>query len=224
MTTSSGSVGDTSTHSHPPTRFYRGQVTPRRKKIVGHWTTKLTAATTALIYGGARWTSFGDVPIDSLRATITAYAALSFGASISGCILILTLPSREFIRTVGLHKLEGRRLSSYSDLLFVFTFSAVTQLWTIGAVIGMYGLGGTEMVLPAGARLTHHALLVLATTVVIFSVFRLLVVVTTLSQLGVVIEAAAVRDDTQEIDADALESSDPEPSGILTRMGQFFRG
>jgi len=109
----------------------------------------------------------------------------------------LTLPNRQFIRTASLHRLEGRRFSSFSDLLFVFTFSAIAQLWTIGVVIAMYGLGGSEQVLPERAFALHHILFLLAALVVAYSVFRLIVVVTTLSQLGVVIGTAAMRDDDE---------------------------
>ena len=186
----------------PPTAYYLGQVVPRLRKILWHWTFVLTIMASICLYFCARWTSFGDVSIASLRSNLTAYAALSFGASIGSCVLVLTLPNRDFIRAVSLHKLEGSCHSSYSDLLFVFTFSAMAQLATIGAVVAMYGLGGTEQVLADHASLSHHVLLILAVVVVVFSVLRLVLVVTTLSQLGVVIENAANRYDIKDVDAD----------------------
>ncbi len=78
----------------------------------------------------------------------------------------------------------------------------MAQLATIGAVVAMYGLGGTEQVLADHASLSHHVLLILAAMVVVFSVLRLVLVVTALSQLGVVIEKAANRNDIKDADAD----------------------
>lgn len=201
MAESDGEDGPQATPPRPPTAYYLGQVVPRLRKILCHWTSVLTILASICLYLCARWTSFGDVPIASLRSNLTAYAALSFGASIGGCVLVVTLPSRDFIRTVSLHKLEGSCHSSYSDLLFVFTFSAMAQLATIGVVVAMYGLGGSEQVLADRTGLSHHVLLILAAVVVVFSVLRLVLVVTTLSQLGVVIEKAAIRDDIKDADA-----------------------
>lgn len=202
-----------SSESSRPTQYFAGQVRPRLRAIVFHRTTYLACFASVVLYVCARWTTFGDVPIEAIRTNLTAYAALSFGASISGCILILTLPSREFIRIASSHRIGGRRQSSYSDLLFVFTFSAVAQLWTIGVVVAMFALGGSEAVLADGARATHHLLFLLAAFVVVFSLVRLVVVVTTVSQLGVVIESA-VREEGDGVgggDSDVSESSSTSP-------------
>ena len=208
MAESDGEDGPQATPPRSPNKYYWGQVVPRLRKILGHWTFVLTIMASICLYLCAHWTSFGDVSIASLRSNLTAYAALSFGASIGGCVLILTLPNRDFIRTISLHKLEGSCHSSYSDLLFVFTFSAMAQLATIGVVVAMYGLGGSEQVLADHTSLSHHVLLILAAVVVVFSVLRLVLVVTTLSQLGVVIENDANCNDIKDADASEFITGD----------------
>lgn len=183
-----GEVGPTRDSA---TRFFGGQLRPRIFRIVFHWTMYWSVGVTGVVYLSALCTTFGEVPIDSIRTNLTAYAALSFGASVSGALLVLTLPAREFVQILSSHRLRHSERSSYSDLMFVFTWSAFTQLATIVVVLGMYAFGGTHSTMPEGARATHHVLFVAAAFVIVYSLFRLVVVVSTLSQVARVIERRA---------------------------------
>jgi hypothetical protein len=65
------------------------------------------------------------VKVGDISIMVLTYAAIAFGFCIAGMALVLTLPSTEFLKSLQKHKLDGSTQSSYLDLLFVFSWTAV---------------------------------------------------------------------------------------------------
>jgi hypothetical protein len=61
---------------------------------------------------------------------VLTYAAIAFGFCITGMALVLTLPSENFLKALQNHTLHSKGQSSYLDLLFVFSWTAVCH-WAL---------------------------------------------------------------------------------------------
>lgn len=169
-------------------RYWRGQVGPR---LAAAFLNRRSAA--ALVLAAMSTVAISHAPsrrleIQDLASAGLSYAALSFGACITGAVLVLTLPSRQQIAFWAQSKVrESAKHSNLSDLLFIFTFSAILQL-AVAVVCGLaFLLGGDLPLWPSSPLLTHVALLLLALIIVFYSFAQLLVVVYTISQIGAVL-------------------------------------
>ena len=168
--------------------YWRGQVWPRRR---GAFLNRRTAAATLaaialslLLTARSSTVPLASLHIDALASAGLAYAALAFGACITGSVLVLTLPSTRQISEWATTAKQGNAHSRLSDLLFVFTFSAMLQLAVAMTCGFAFLLGGGGLVWPDNPRPTHVLLFALSTFVVLFSVQQLVAVVRTISTVG----------------------------------------
>lgn len=171
-------------------KFWRGQVLPRSRQVF--WNKRvamsLTAAAIAPIVAGVA--PVKDLGIQVLATAWLTYAALAFGACVTGAVLVLTLPSKEQTRIWATTARSDKAThSNLSDLLFVFTLSALLQL-AVAATCGLaFVLGGDLPVWPDNVYVTHALLLSMSILLVAYALLQLIVVVRTISQIGVVLIA-----------------------------------
>lgn len=176
-------------------RFWRGQVWPRRSSLVKHRHVLISLAVGSTVTFLAWRVPIGDLRISTLATAGLGYAALSFGACITGSVLVLSLPSREQIRLWARTRLEGRTHSNASDLLFVFTWAAAAQLGVVLTVCSAYLLGGDIAFAPSNPRLGHIVCVFISSCVAAYAFLCLSTVVSTISQVGTVTFNAAARQD-----------------------------
>jgi hypothetical protein len=167
--------------------YWRGQVWPRRqqaflnRRVAG---AAVAAVGLPLLLHLATPLSLISLTIDSLASAGLGYAALSFGACIMGAVLVLTLPSTRQIGEWATTAMKGNTHSRLSDLLFVFTFSAMLQLAVVVTCGVAFVVGGDGDAWPENPKTTHVLLFGLSTFIVIFSVQQLVAVVRTISTVG----------------------------------------
>lgn len=171
----------------PHHRYWKGQVWPRRRLILLHRHMAWAAGFTALVVALCATQPVGALQISSVSGAALGYAALSFGACVTGAVLALTLPSEDRVRKLATSGTRGSEFSHYSDLVFNFTWSAVAQLALVLTVAFAYLLGGDTPVWPSNPRWTHVALLITAVAVGVYSVIRLFSVLYTMSQVAAVV-------------------------------------
>lgn len=116
---------------------------------------------------------------DELAQATLAYAAISFGAAITGMGFTLALPGEDRIRRWS--KVQGH--NDFQELVFVFTWSAVSQLAVIVVCLLAMVFGYK---VPAGS---NPLLLACALSVVCYSIFELYSVVKSVTQLTRAISA-----------------------------------
>jgi hypothetical protein len=114
------------------------------------------------------------------------YSALSFGACVTGAVLALTSLSAEQRHDWATTSVVGREFSHLSELVFVFTWAAISQLAVVVAACGGYILGGDGVIGPPHPLWTHVVLAAVAYFVGTYAVLHLFTVVSTLSLLGAV--------------------------------------
>lgn len=125
--------------------------------------------------------------VPDLAVTALTFASISFGACLTGAVLALTVPSKDQRDHWSLASLPGSSFSHFSDLMFVFTWSAMSQLAVVGAAVGLYLFESPPA--PAGKQHVYAALKVflgILGVVSINAILQLTAVVKTISQIAVV--------------------------------------
>lgn len=132
-------------------------------------------------------TSTGDVVF-----VVLAYAAIAFGFSVAGLTVVLTAPDRSFASqlawsepsTAGLAS-EPPRTNSYSNLLFIFSWTAIAHWLVVIVSLGVLGaLGSDTPLLGDGSSLKHSVGVGLFVGITIYAAELFLVTVITLSDVG----------------------------------------
>jgi hypothetical protein len=78
-----------------------------------------------LVYGGKL---FDKSPrIGDLTTGLIAYASIALGFCVAGLTISLTLPDRDFASHLATLRRPGESTNAYSDLLFVFSWTAIAH-------------------------------------------------------------------------------------------------
>src|SRR5437764_1533526 len=121
-----------------------------RSECLPHWRALVfdsqiplsAAAVAAAMYRPGVPTSF---TISELTQAALAYGSTSFGFAITIYTLALTLPQPETVRLLSAHRGEGEPTDAYRKLLFVFSWTAISQ----GVLVLVAFIG--RLALPANA-------------------------------------------------------------------------
>lgn len=170
------------------TRYFRGQVWPRRRELFFSWRFLLPFMLAGSLVVSLRLTTTLVVPIQDVASLGLNYSALAFGACVTGAVLAIGLPSEDRIRrwTATTDPVTG--YSQYGKLVFATTWAAVSQLMVL--LVSSLGLviGNKTAILPVNALVTHSVLLALSLGVFLYAVLQLLILLSTVSQLGNLID------------------------------------
>jgi hypothetical protein len=182
--------------------YLREQVWPRRRELA---TGSQPWLAVAIAVAFAAWGSHGGLGESKLRdvvPAVLAYGAIGFGFALAGLTIAITIPDAGFTKRLATqtpppddpqlsavrrrrrNRMRQRNANAYSDLLFVFSWTAfVHWLTLIGsiAMVACYGLD--HQFVPKGScvsRTVAGGLIGLLA----YSVMQFLVTVLTLSGLG----------------------------------------
>ncbi len=166
----------------PLGHYLRHEVRPRWRKIVLTWES-LAASVVVIVLLGFGGRLFALYPkISDLTTGVIAYASIALGFCIAGLTISLTFPEPQF--TIGLAAPSGRT-SPYSDLLFVFSWTAVVH-WCAVLVMFLVILltDGSGSLLPMGYSTTRVSAVALIAGLCVYCLFQFLITLITLSQVG----------------------------------------
>jgi hypothetical protein len=133
-------------------------------------------------------TATGDVVLIML-----AYAGVAFGFSVAGLTLVLTAPDSRFASELawsepgrhGVIAATAPTKNSYSNLLFIFSWTAVGHwLVVVGSFAILLALGKDLALLSAGASVRHRVAVGVLTFAIVYAVELFLITVITLTQVG----------------------------------------
>lgn len=134
-----------------------------------------------------------ETEIASLAGDVISYVAISFGACITALVLAIGLAPQQRVTQWATTYPAGGRFSTFSELVFVLTWAAMTQLLALFAMIAAILIGADESVMPSDAVWTHYPLLAGAAATVVYSAWHLMTVIFTLSQIGSVTNMEAAK-------------------------------
>lgn len=168
-------------------RLVRGQILPRLPKLLASW-----VPVSAALFGGALTFLLpqlpaASLPISSAVANGVTFASISMGACVSSLVLSLGLPGTRRLRRWALMKGDTKDKSALSDLIFVLVWAALAQIALLFVCIAAFVFGSDQPLAPQGMLPSHRLGLFIGLTAFFYALFELLVVVQTLSQMGVLI-------------------------------------
>jgi hypothetical protein len=179
-------------------RYLRWQVAPRWFSILGgseFWISAAIAVVFGVFIGHHR---VGSAKVGDVVTALLAYAAVAFGFSVAGLTIALTLPDENFTRELATAskappKSKWQRLKSrvesnsdaYSDLLFVFSWTAVANWCTVVVGFALLMVWGFDAaVIPVHPTTAHRATASLLVFLASYAICLFLVTLFTLSQVG----------------------------------------
>jgi hypothetical protein len=167
------------------TDYIQHDVLPRCWRIVFQLQTIVAVALAAATYRyGVSWPIATLKLSDTVTMTLT-YAAIALGFCITGMALVLTLPGDRFARFLAKNSLPGDKSNSYLDLLFVFSWTAVTHwLLIVCAICAVFVRGGTGTVLNVLDGRAWKGLVSGIAGLCLYDLVQFLLTVITLSQVG----------------------------------------
>jgi len=165
--------------------YFREDVACRASAIL-FTSEMLMALLVAVAFGWRGESAFHDGPtVIDIAPIILSYAAIAMGFCVAGLTVSLTLPDREFAEYLAKSRPNPKTQDSYSDLLFVFSWTAVCHWFAIiGLVIAILFAPKTQNLMTYGAPVWSRLLGGLVVFVCLYSFFQFLITLITLSQVG----------------------------------------
>ena len=138
----------------------------------------------AFLWRGDRF--FSAFPkIGDLTTGLIAYASIALGFCVAGLTISLTLPDRDFATKLACLKGKDEPTNTYSDLLFVFSWTAIAH-WC--ALIVLFTLTlfaeSTSPLLPSGHSRLRGWIVSLIACICTYCLCQFLITLITLSQVG----------------------------------------
>ena len=167
----------------PLGQYLKAEAAPRWRAIFLTWETLFSLA----VVGG--FIRFGDrfflayPKVSDITTGVIAYASIALGFCVAGLTISLTLPEPKFTLRLANHGCQ--KTSAYSDLLFVFSWTAFAH-WI--AVLTLFAVvlfvDGTEPLLPKGHATYRTWIIGLTAGLISYCLCQFLITLITLSQVG----------------------------------------
>lgn len=166
-------------------KLWSGQVRPRIRSIIfdKQWffVLAISAVFVWLTFDG----SAARLAVKDVATAQISLAALSFGACVTSLVLSLTL-NRERAEGWALSPSSASGFSALSQLVFVFCWSALSQLAVIVSAFLALVIGSKSYVYVPHESVGHRILVVLDIVVASYAFLQLLSVIRSLVQIGYV--------------------------------------
>jgi hypothetical protein len=123
--------------------------------------------------------------ISDLTTGLIAYASIALGFCVAGLTISLTLPDRDFAPKLATLERSGGKTNAYSDLLFVFSWTAIAH-WIAVLVLFVVILltESNQALLPSGHSRLRTAVVALIAGLCTYCLCQFLITLITLSQVG----------------------------------------
>jgi len=165
--------------------YGKKEVKPRLRRIVIQPQIILAVAISGACFLFRVRLSAAQLKLSDVVSMILTYAAIAFGFCITGMALVLTLPSERFLNALQEHKLDSKGQSSYLDLLFVFSWTAVCHwLLVVAGIIAILVRGTVPVLLNEWDGWGWRFLVSWFFGLCAYSLVQFLLTVITLSQVG----------------------------------------
>ncbi len=138
-----------------------------------------------LAYGGKLFET--SPKVGDLTTGLIAYASIALGFCVAGLTISLTLPDRDFASHLATLRRPGEVTNSYSDLLFVFSWTAIAH-W--GAILVLFIVilltESNSALLPINHTKWRTAIVAAVAGLCAYCLCQFLITLITLSQVGAV--------------------------------------
>ncbi|MEY8579205.1 hypothetical protein AALI21_13040 [Corynebacteriaceae bacterium 6-324] len=179
-------------------KLFTGNIVPRIRLIFKDNGLRVSFALALLLTFVVDKLPIAEMEVSSLAGLGLSFASISLGACFTTAVLALSLPGHNRIRAWSRKNGEISTSTALSDLLFVITWAALSQVLLILTCAGAIVVGGDLKVFPSGAFFWQRISVFCTTWVFLYAVSELLIVISTLNQVGNVIVHEERRDDCEK--------------------------
>jgi hypothetical protein len=181
----------------PTIRYLRRQTCPRCWRLIFSFETlALVAAAVAMWFWG-HLLPLDKIKIAGVTGAILSYASIAFGFCLTGMALSLTIPDRAFAIKMATTYVgdEKKGLSTYSDLIFIFSWAALAHLVAIAlSLIPLFVVSTDASFQDLFASPASKGALCFYVGWLAYCVCRFAITILTLSQVGSVYLSLLVKD------------------------------
>lgn len=171
----------------PLAQYVRDEGIPRWRNILITPETFIAVAVVGifLLYGGKVFET--SPKIGDLTTGLIAYASIALGFCVAGLTISLTLPDRDFAAHLATLKRPEKSTNAYSDLLFVFSWTAIAH-WAAILVLFVVILltESSSALLPREHTQARTAVVAIIAGICTYCLCQFLITLITLSQVGAV--------------------------------------
>lgn len=129
--------------------------------------------------------NLADAKIGDIVGALLTYAAIAFGFCLSGLTVALTLPNDDFVKFLAKSKPKTKKFDAYSDLMFVFSWTALVHWIDVVALIVVLIVAGSDhKILPIDSSPIRRTVVGLLTFVITYGIFQFMLTLITLAQVG----------------------------------------
>jgi hypothetical protein len=172
---------DTTDEAH---KYVRGQVLPRAGGLLKDWGLLVSLLGALAMTRVIDQLPAANTPIDDVANALMDYSAIGLGACITALVLAIGLAPQARVEVWSTTYAEGREYSAYSELIFVVSWAASSQLLALVVAWTARLVGADTALMPADPKTSHVVLFCLATATVIYALWHLCTVIATLSMIG----------------------------------------
>jgi hypothetical protein len=169
----------------PVWQYVRDEALPRFRSIIF---TPETAISVVATVAFVRWGKdlFSSSPkIGDVTTGLIAYAAIALGFCVAGLTISLTLPDRDFASHLAHMQHDGEVTNAYSDLLFVFSWTAIAHWAALAALFATLLFAESNSALfPSNASPLHVWAVSIVAGICVYCLCQFLITLITLSQVG----------------------------------------
>jgi hypothetical protein len=169
----------------PAIRYCREEVWPRKRRIV------LTSGFVIAALMGVTCGLYGEEVLPNktkvldVGMALLTYAAIAQGFCLAGLTLLLTLPNDKLLSLLANHRDEPDAPDAYSDLLFVFSWTAVIHwMLLLVSVVLLVIAGSQQDVWPTTPSLRYRIVGGFVCGFSLYNLFQFLITLITISQVG----------------------------------------
>jgi hypothetical protein len=179
--------------------YFLDEALPRWKSIFCGSELWIALGCGIVIGGWGNSIFIADLRVGDVASALLTYAAIALGFCLSGLIVALTLPDRDFARELATNKTSATVPNSYSNLMFVFSWTAIAHWFVVFvALLALLMLGSDALLYPAHSHWTRHLGIGLVGFIASYALFQFLLAVITLSMVGRLYINSLVKDSEAE--------------------------
>lgn len=120
-----------------------------------------------------------------LSTGLIAYTAIALGFCIAGLTISLTLPDQDFVTRLALPMKRGEKTNAYSDLLFVFSWTAIAHWFALVTLfLASLFTDSQSPLLPPGHSMLRLFAVSFIACICTYCLCQFFITLVTLSQVG----------------------------------------
>lgn len=166
-------------------QFYLDEVKPRKNTIFLSDHALIAILFSLLLSLIGDFLGFESLKKESVVSALFNYSSIAMGFCVTCVTMCLTMGDKEFVKHLCSHKTLENKSDSFSDLIFVFSWTAVCHwLSIIILVIATLNTNDNETLFSNSFNIAERISFLFSSAVIFYSLLQFLITIITTMQVG----------------------------------------